>query len=253
MTFAAAMLAALLCPLFAPARTPAHVLQGMALLEEGMSRWDPVRLEQALEHFSRSTASNPEQFESWYLKGLAEFHLMLVHESRAAEADKALTAKLRKDAEHSMDRTRALKQDFGEASALKAVLMGMAIAEHPATAIWRGPRLQHLQKEALALDPENPRIWYLMGMSRHFAPRPFGSRKKAREYLLRAAELFEHDQPGRRVFRYPAWGHAHCLMFLGEISREENNNREAAEFYREALAVNPHLDGIRKLLKEIQK
>ncbi|MGD9874081.1 MAG: tetratricopeptide repeat protein [Kiritimatiellia bacterium] len=252
-TAAAGLLAAVLCALPAYARAPAQLLQGMSLLEAGLNRWDQSGLEQALEHFDRTVQKNPMQYEAWYMKGLAEFHLMLLHESLGIATNRELTAKLRDAAEHSMDRVLSLKKDFGEACALKAVLLGMAIAEHPLTAVWRGPRLQKLQKKAFALDPENPRIWYLMGMSRHFAPRPFGSEEKAKEYLLHSAELFEHDQPGRRTFNYPAWGHAHCLMFLGEICREQGNKKEAARYYRKALAVNPHLDGVRKLLKEMKK
>ena len=252
-TIAAGLLAS---SLFAPpahARAPARLLQGMSLLEQGMNQWDQNRLDQALQHFEISVQKRPEEYEAWYLKGLTEFHLMLLHKSRTTGEDKKLAENLRDAAEYSTDRVLALKSDFGEACALKAVLLGMAIAEHPLTAVWRGPRLQKFQKKALALDPQNPRIWYLMGMSHHFAPGPFGSQEKAKEYLLHSAELFEHDQPGRRAFSYPAWGHAHCLMFLGEISREQGNNTEAAVYYRRALAVNPHLDGVRTLLKELQK
>lgn len=252
-TVAAGVLAVALCPLPLYANAPARLLQGMSLLEEGLNRWDQKCMEQALEHFDRSVQKKNEQYEAWYLKGLAEFHLMLLHKSLATKPDKELAAILREAAEHSMDRVLSLKEDFGEAWALKAVLLGMAIAEHPLTAAWRGPRLQKFQKKALALDPGNPRIWYLMGMSRHFAPGPFRSEEQAKKYLLRAAELFEHDQPGRRTFNYPAWGHAHCLMFLGEISRGQNDKKEAARYYREALAVNPYPDGVEKLLKEMQK
>ncbi len=235
------------------ARTPPRLRQGMTLFEEGLNRWDQEQLKQALDLFDKAVEQKPDQYKAWFMKGLTEFHLMLLHRSRGADADKTLSADLRDAAEHSMDRVLSLNRDFGEACALKAVLLGMAIAEHPLTAIWRGPRLQKLQKRALELDPENPRIWYLMGVSYHLAAGRFGSEVKALEYLTRADELFERDEPGRRAFHYPAWGHAHCLMFLGEIHREQNDKKEAERFYRKALAVNPYLDGVRKLLKEVRE
>jgi len=62
---------------------------------------------------------------------------------------------------------------------------------------------QALEK-ALKLDPNNPRLYYLKGMSLFGTPEQFGGGKdKAKPVFEKAAELYKQQKPGKF---YPRWG-----------------------------------------------
>ncbi len=76
-----------------------------------------------------------------------------------------------------------------------------------------------LQK-AKELNPQNPRMYYLEGISKFFTPKAYGGGKKiAQPYFEKAQTLFapENDNDITK----PSWGKKHNENFLAECKKED--------------------------------
>jgi tetratricopeptide (TPR) repeat protein len=136
---------------------------------------------------------------------------------------------------------RAVKLDplHAESHALLGTLYGMKIDGNLVRAAWFGPRVEKHRKAALENGASNPRVNYLLGTCQfHTAKKPTAWRE-ALATLLRAEKLFDaetHVAPGPLD---PRWGRATCLTFIGRTYEALGQKKEAAEFFRKALALQP--------------
>jgi tetratricopeptide (TPR) repeat protein len=107
------------------------------------------------------------------------------------------------------------------------------------------------RSKALELDPTNPRVHYLTGMSFWYAPEILGGKDKALSHLLKAEQLFLREASEEHHPLDPRWGQDLCLAFIGDIYRNKKNISTAREYYQKALALNPEdpvaKNGIQKL------
>jgi hypothetical protein len=70
-------------------------------------------------------------------------------------------------------------------------------------------------KKAKAINPDNPRIYYLKGTSLFYTPKLFGGGKnKAREYFDRATPLFEKQKENSILIPY--WGKKQNSSYLSQ-------------------------------------
>jgi len=132
-----------------------------------------------------------------------------------------------------------LRPDDSETHALLSTVYGLQIADSPASALWRGPKVLRHRRLALASNPRNPRMYYLQGMSAFHAPGFFGGEKKALDLLLKAEALFEDPPSGPRDPIAPTWGYDNCLVFIGACYLELGDTNAAEAYYGKALSVNP--------------
>jgi hypothetical protein len=73
---------------------------------------------------------------------------------------------------------------------------------------------QYLQK-AKAINPNNPRIYYLKGISLFYTPKMFGGgKKKAKEYFEKATPLFETET--KSSILEPYWGNKQTQYSLSQ-------------------------------------
>ncbi|HLP13911.1 MAG TPA: hypothetical protein VK177_18410 [Flavobacteriales bacterium] len=80
---------------------------------------------------------------------------------------------------------------------------------------------ENLEK-AKAINPENPRIYYLKGTSTFYTPKMFGGGKKnAKPYFEKAKELYA-KQDTTSVLK-PIWGSVQTDYFIGECSNEDKD------------------------------
>jgi len=78
-----------------------------------------------------------------------------------------------------------------------------------------GQVLEQNLKKAKAINPNNPRIYYLKGTSLFYTPKLFGGGKnKAKEYFDRATPLFE-AQKGNSILM-PYWGKKQNVTYLNQ-------------------------------------
>lgn len=143
------------------------------------------------------------------------------------------------EAQESLERAVSEDPQDGEAHALLASVIGMRIAEHPLTSIWRGRAVMRHRKEALKLAPRSPRVHYLTGSSYYHAPAILGGRDRSLEYFLTAEPLFEEEALEPPDPLAPRWGRESCLSFIALVYEEQGNTQEALAYFRKALNVNP--------------
>lgn len=78
-----------------------------------------------------------------------------------------------------------------------------------------GPILDQNLKKAKAINPNNPRIYYLKGTSLFYTPKLFGGGKsKAKEYFDRATPLFEAQNETSILIPY--WGKKQNVDYLNQ-------------------------------------
>ncbi len=223
---------------------------GIATFSTAYADWDGGGFYRAAEQFRAAVESEPESFPARYWLGAARFHQALIFLDPPEDEEKAETAL--DGAEEALDAARELNDSCGECLALLSAITGLRIGLNPLSGIWRGSRFQNQAEEALRLSPENPRVHYLLGTNYYHGPERLGGRKKAREYFLRAENLYQKElqtaaEPGR-----PRWGYDSTLTFLGEIYREEGEPERAGDYYRRALAVNPSNGKARRGLEQLE-
>jgi tetratricopeptide (TPR) repeat protein len=213
---------------------------GISEFTAGFQAWDGARFAAAADLFRQATTNNSATVTNFYWLGVAHFHRMLHLQNSAgattnqAQASAALEAAL-------AALTAALKRDdrHAESHALLGTLYGMKIGGSVLRAVRFGPRVQHHRHRALATGAENPRVMYLLGVCEfHTAGKPAAWRK-ALASLLEADKLFEAEQNRANSPLEPRWGRSSCLTFLGRTYEQLDRPKDAADYFRKALAMHP--------------
>jgi len=75
-------------------------------------------------------------------------------------------------------------------------------------------------ESAKDINPDNPRMYYLQGISKFHTPKAYGGGKKAAQpYFEKAAELYAKE-PGGDITK-PYWGKEHNANFLAQCKQED--------------------------------
>jgi hypothetical protein len=122
------------------------------------------------------------------------------------------------EAEKERDEAVALlKKENDETYVLAAMIANARLAVKP-QARWQkfGKIFDEDLAKAKELNPDNPRIYYLQGMSKRFTPKMFGGGKKAAlPYFEKAATLFSKENDND-IVNHISWGKAVNEHFLKE-------------------------------------
>ena len=114
-----------------------------------------------------------------------------------------------------------LKKETDETYVIAAMIANARLAVQPANRWQKYGALfsQNLDK-AKEINPNNPRIYYLTGMSNYFKPKMFGGGKKAaKQYFEKAEALFTTETSGD--ISKPYWGKRSNAYFLGQCNGED--------------------------------
>ena len=146
---------------------------------------------------------------------------------------------------------RSLKtRPLAETHMLLSAIDGQLIAKSPMKAMFLGMASAASTKDAMALGPNNPRVWLLRGQGAIFTPSEYGGGLDvAAEHLKRAIELFETDAPKPGE---PSWGKAEAYLWLGQVYQKKGDKAKAAELYKTALEISPKY-GYAKMLASALK
>lgn len=228
-----------------PAEPAAELAAAVAFFHEAYAAWDGAGFGVAADRFDAVAERQPTSAAAHYWRGAALFHRCLYRlGTTGGKADRALGRDL-EAAETALAGAVALEPGNGEAHALLATVIGLRIAANPMTAIWRGPAVMNHKNRALALAPRSPRVQYLLGSSYYHAPAILGGREQSLKYFLAAVPLFEEERRQPAAAAAPRWGYNSCLAFIGRWYEDAGDKVAAADYYRQALAVNPR-DGLAK-------
>lgn len=224
-----------------------HGLEGaLALLDQGMSTWQPSAFEAPIRQLTEICRTSAEP-APWYWSAVAQFHRLLC--LRSAQGD-AAGAELVEETVRTLDRALVLKPQDAECHVMRGALNGMKIARQPAAALWLGGKVLADQRQALEFGRGNPRVRYLNGISIYRASKGKDAEKALKE-LLEAETLFQAESQQPSVPLAPRWGYDHCLFLIGEVYEAEKNSAKATEYYGKALSQNPQLERARLALRRI--
>jgi len=136
-----------------------------------------------------------------------------------------------------LDKCIDKNQDFAEAYALTSSLLGTKISVSPIQGMVLGPRSVIALSKAESLDPHNPRVLLMSGISVFHRPKAFGGgADRAMDILLNAAEHFSTYEPASEL--YPQWGHEEVYAWLGQIAESKEDYAMAKMYYKKALEIN---------------
>jgi tetratricopeptide (TPR) repeat protein len=225
------------------AATPTNPLMtGVGAFRSAFDDWSYEGFVAAAEQCAAVAQVAPTSFPAFYWQGVADFHAVLWcgkperGELRTRSAQR--TQRLER-ARNAFEEGLRLKPDDPECHALLSALLGIQIADHPATAVWRGPQVLRHQRLALLNGPDNPRVHYLIGSGYYHAPGLLGDRKQALVHFLKAEGLFEKEAATAGDPLQPRWGRSSCLTFTGRLYEEAGDRDKAVTCYRNALEANP--------------
>ena len=213
--------------------------------------WDGARFAAATELFRQASTNTSATATNFYWLGASEFHRMLQlrgHPTNTIAADAALES-----AVAALTAAVKLGEDHAESQALLGTLYGMKINGSLLRAAWFGPHVAKHQAGALKFGAGNPRVQYLFGMCQfHLAKKP-AAWQEALTTLLRAEKIFEAEAKTTAAPLDPRWGYDSCLTFLGRTYELLGQRKEAADYFRRALAMHPadHLakEGLKRVTK----
>jgi tetratricopeptide (TPR) repeat protein len=100
-----------------------------------------------------------------------------------------------------------------------------------------GPLIPKEMGAAVAMGPNNPRVWLLRGIQSFYTSVEYGGGLPVAETQLnKAIELFATDNPTPPA---PFWGKAEAYVWLGQVLQKQNRIAEARAAYNNALSVQP--------------
>ena len=151
------------------------------------------------------------------------------------------------EADRLLEQTTA-KSPTADALALRSSVIGLMIglSGNPLSGMTLGPKSSGLLDRAKELEPKNPRVWLISGMSAMFTPKMFGGgTDKAEADLRKAIGLFDTDRP---VAPAPSWGRADAYVWLGQTLQKEEKTADAKAAYEKALEIQPNYQWVRRIL-----
>ena len=202
--------------------------------------WDGARFAAAAELFREACTNAPGSSTNFYWLGAAQFHRMLQLQTLPSQrtnqqaADAAMAAALA-----ALHTAVKLDERDAESHALLGTLYGMKINDSLVRALRFGPNVAKHQKKALEFGAENPRVRYLLGTCQFHTAKNPTTQRESLTTLLAAEKLFVSEARRPAGPLDPRWGHPTCLTFIGRAYELLGERIKAADYFRQALALQP--------------
>jgi tetratricopeptide (TPR) repeat protein len=204
-------------------------------IEAANAAGDLDRLSNASAMLDRVLTATPNDRVLVYYRSLALYRSASQYMGRKRDDD---AKKALEEADRLLEQIET-KAPASDALALRSGVLGMLIglSSNPLAGMTLGPRASDLVDRAMELDPKNPRVWLIRGMSAMFTPKMFGGGTDRAEIDLRkATELFAAERP---VAPAPSWGHADAYIWLGQALQKGEKIDAARAAYEKALELQP--------------
>jgi len=205
---------------------------------------DLNRLTNAAAMLDRVLIATPNDQLLLYYRSLALYRSATLYTGlkKETEAKRALD-----EADLLLEQATA-KSPTADALALRSSVMGLMIglSGNPLSGMTLGPKSSGLLDRAKEIEPKNPRVWLISGMSAMFTPKMYGGgTNKAEKDLRKAVALFETDRP---VAPAPSWGRADAYIWLGQALQKEEKIEDARMAYQKALEIQPGNQWVQRVL-----
>lgn len=220
-----------------------YILEGKEKIKTALIQWDEGELIAAKAHFERGL--HFEEMEWLFLYYIAYCDDQLVHYYQS-KSDKKTALQYLSDGIEHLNEVIKMNGDFADGYGLLSSLYGEKMGIQPWTGIMYGSRSSTLIRKAIQLEPENPRLYMIQGTSAMFTPEKYGgSKERAMELYLKAAELFKTDQPDPIM---PDWGKSDIYAWLGQLELKLGNPDGAKAYYLQALEIDPENSWVKNQL-----
>lgn len=134
-----------------------------------------------------------------------------------------------------------------EGHALLASSLGSMIGFDKKLAMDYGRRSGAEMEQALSLEPNNPRVLVLAGISAFMKPEEYGGGVEKAEPLLRRAASILAQQPEDQP--WPNWGRFDAHMWLGQLLDKVGKHEDARTEYEAVLVIAPQSQWARAILR----
>jgi tetratricopeptide (TPR) repeat protein len=219
-----------------------------AELDRSVVEGDGAGLRRALDACRgwREAAPGAQRALVHYAAAYGAYRLSFRPEVQPAERD-ALLEEAVKDLKESL----RLDPHSGDAGALLAGVYGAQIAAAPARGMSLGPQIATTLRQALAAEPDNPRVVLQDGLNAFHTPAAYGgSVEKAEASIRRAITLFEKEPASKP---WPNWGRFDAHVWLGQVLLKKGDRVGAKHEFEVALALEPRSQWVRsKLLPQAE-
>jgi tetratricopeptide (TPR) repeat protein len=206
-----------------------------ATVIEASDSGDDDALRQGAALAERALTLHPDDALLYHYHGYALYRLGARH-ACDEEQEPGCVWRLLERAKGSLEASLA-RGPRAETYALLGSVYGLMIGENPTLGASLGQRIDDMQSKALALDPENPRVWLLKGIGDFHTPEAYGGGGgPARAALERAAAEFQRDAPPPPE---PRWGRVDVHVWLGQVLQAAGERDRARAQYEKALALEP--------------
>jgi len=225
----------LICQLLSPEKVGTYI--------SNMTKASRMRNMDSLQFYYRELrkAATPpgRNFLKTYANGLAIF-LMISSDSLYAKEqyiDSAI---------YFMEECTKLNPDFSDAWAVLGSLYGMKAIKNLTQLAYWGKKSNDVFQKAKSLDTQNPRTYYLEGISLFFRPKAVGGGiNKAQKNFKKALELYLKEKNPL------SWGYLECKAFLGFSYEKANMKEEALKIYDEILKEDPDYEWVKRARKNL--
>lgn len=206
--------------------------------------WTFERITNAASAIAAAPATDDEAvFQRDYWEGCLLFHaVVFLREEKDKGRNVPDATPYREQALEALGRTVKSRPEIANAHAMISVLNGMAIDEHPWSAIWRGPSLLKHKKIALQHGQQDPRTLFLMGVGTFKrSDGDAGEIRSALATLEKAIALFDAEASSASSAWEPRWGRDHTLLFLGRVDEALGRYDRASMWFQKAMTENEKL------------
>ncbi len=213
---------------------------GIAEFTAAYQAWDGAQFAAAAETFRRASTNTSATATNFYWLGTAEFHRLLQLQNAPGSCTNEANIQAALDAAvDALMLAVKLNERHAESHALLGTLYGMKINGSLLRGLRFGPRVAKHEELALQDGAANPRVQYLLGMCQfHTAKKPAAWRETLAT-LLAAEKLFAAEAQTTAAPLDPRWGRDSCLSFIGRTYELLGQPKEAADYFRKALAIHP--------------
>lgn len=215
--------------------------RGLDLLHRGATQGDAGTVQQARALFERATASDARRALSHYYVGLASYRLIDLVDDEDRSED------YMDDAKEQVERAVEIRSGWAEANILLSGIYGRLASRGMISGMRYGPKANNALERAKEVDPKNPRLLLMEGISLYNTPSTWGGDKEeAVARLQEAIARFEATSPDGPL--QPDWGHADAYAWLGIAHAKADRRDDARTAFENALDVRPGYGWIERVL-----
>jgi len=211
-----------------------YILNAKKQVQIGYYSWDEKQMLEARATFERLLGKSDRDWLIRYYIAYCDYRLTTY---AINQKNKEAVKKYLQDGFEQLEQCLDIKPEYADAWALISAMYGYKIALIPWSGILYGPKSSKAIATAKELEPNNPRIALIEGISAFHTPEQWGGGKeRARELLIKSSELFRNDKPTSEL---PDWGYSEAHAWLGILYQQEDDITTAKQHYLKALEIDP--------------